>query len=43
MNVEPHSVVALAKKALLASREAALLAEDSKLLETTFDDSNFPE
>ncbi|PHU06502.1 RNA polymerase sigma factor sigF, chloroplastic [Capsicum chinense] len=43
MNVEPHSVVALAKKALLASREAALLAEDSKLLETTFDDSNFPD
>ncbi|KAK4730929.1 hypothetical protein R3W88_023917 [Solanum pinnatisectum] len=38
MNFEPHSVVALARKALLASREAALLAEDSKLL----DDSNFP-
>lgn len=42
MNVEPHSVVALAKKALLASREAALLAEDSKLLGTNFDDSTFP-
>ncbi|XP_015088004.1 RNA polymerase sigma factor sigF, chloroplastic isoform X1 [Solanum pennellii] len=38
MNFEPHSVVALARKALLASKEAALLAEDSKLL----DDSHFP-
>ncbi|XP_016487689.1 RNA polymerase sigma factor sigF, chloroplastic [Nicotiana tabacum] len=42
MNFEPESVVALARKALLASREAALLAEDSKLLETNFDDSIFP-
>ncbi|KAJ8532831.1 hypothetical protein K7X08_015720 [Anisodus acutangulus] len=41
-NFEPHNVVALARKALLASQEAALLAEDSKLLETNFDDSNFP-
>lgn len=42
MNFEPHNVVALARKALLASRKAALLAEDSKLLGTNFDDSNFP-
>lgn len=42
MNFEPKSVVALARKALLASREAALLAEDSKLLGTNFDESNFP-
>ncbi|XP_016467962.2 RNA polymerase sigma factor sigF, chloroplastic isoform X1 [Nicotiana tabacum] len=42
MNFEPHNVVALARKALLASREAALLAEDSKLLGTNFDDSIFP-
>ncbi|CAN4117091.1 unnamed protein product [Withania somnifera] len=42
MNFQPHSVVALARKALLASREAALLAEDSKLLGTNFDDSKFP-
>ncbi|MCD9645092.1 hypothetical protein HAX54_033768 [Datura stramonium] len=43
MNFEPRSVVALARKALLASKEAALLAEDSKLLGTNFDDSNFPD
>ncbi|XP_052172540.1 RNA polymerase sigma factor sigF, chloroplastic [Diospyros lotus] len=30
--IEPHNVVALAKKALSASKQAALLAEDSELL-----------
>lgn len=38
-NVEPKSVVALAENALSASREAALLAEQSKLFGTNFDDS----
>lgn len=42
MNFEPDNVVALARKALLASRKAVLLAEDAKLLGTIFDDSNFP-
>lgn len=36
MNVEPSNVVSLAKKALLASKQAASLAEDLKL---DFDDS----
>lgn len=38
-NVEPKSVVALAKNALSASREAASLAEQSKLFQMNFDDS----
>ncbi|XP_059428161.1 RNA polymerase sigma factor sigF, chloroplastic isoform X2 [Corylus avellana] len=38
MDVEACNVVALAKKALSASKEAALLAEDSELIGTDFDD-----
>ena len=39
MDVEPCNVVAIAKKALSASKEAALLAEDSKYIGVDFDDS----
>ena len=39
MDVEPCNVVAIAKKALSASKEAALLAEDTKLISADFDDS----
>ena len=39
MDVEPCNVVAIAKKALSASKEAALLAEDSILIGADFDDS----
>lgn len=39
MDVEPCKVLALAKKALSASKAAALLADDAKLIETDFDDS----
>ncbi|XP_019187026.1 PREDICTED: RNA polymerase sigma factor sigF, chloroplastic isoform X1 [Ipomoea nil] len=42
INVEPCSVVALAQEALLASREAMSLAEDSKLLQSFFDESPQP-
>nr|GMC98825.1 probable receptor-like protein kinase At5g47070 isoform X2 [Ipomoea batatas] len=42
INVEPCSVVALAQEALLASREAMSLAEDSKLLGSFFDESPQP-
>ncbi|KAL6277666.1 hypothetical protein ACE6H2_021267 [Prunus campanulata] len=39
MDVEPCNVVALAKKALSASREAASLAEDSQSMGADFDES----
>lgn len=39
MDVEPCNVVAIAKKALSASKEAALLAEDSKYIGVDFDES----
>ncbi|KAF5471852.1 hypothetical protein F2P56_008618 [Juglans regia] len=39
MDVEECDIVALAKKALSASQEAALLAEDSKLIGSDFDES----
>ena len=39
MDVELCNVVAIAKKALSASKEAALLAEDSILIGADFDDS----
>lgn len=38
MDVEPFNAVALAKKALSASKEAALLAENPKLHEAEFHD-----
>jgi hypothetical protein len=38
VDVEPCNVVALAKKALSASKEVALLAEDSELIGIDFDD-----
>lgn len=38
MDGEPCNVVALAKKALSASKEAALVAVDSELIGTDFDD-----
>lgn len=39
MDVEPCNVVAIAKKALSASKEAALLAEDAKLIGADLDGS----
>lgn len=39
MDVEECDIVVLAKKALSASQEAALLAEDSKLIGSDFDES----
>ncbi|CAK9182600.1 unnamed protein product [Ilex paraguariensis] len=42
IDVEPHFVLALAQKALSASKEAALLAEDSKLFEASRDESLTP-
>lgn len=39
MGVEPCKVLALAKKALSASKEAAFLAEDSRLIETDLSNS----
>lgn len=40
--VEPQNVVSLAGKAFSASREAALIAESTKLLGVNLDDSHNP-
>lgn len=40
--VEPQNVVSLARKALSASREAALIAESTKLLGVNLEDSHSP-
>ncbi|GMP50378.1 hypothetical protein CsSME_00017017 [Camellia sinensis var. sinensis] len=42
LDIEPHNVVALAKKALSASKKAALLAEDSQLFEADVDECLTP-
>ncbi|KAL7265062.1 hypothetical protein ACSBR1_002921 [Camellia fascicularis] len=42
LDIEPHNVVALAKKALSASKKAALLAEDSQLFEANVDECLTP-
>lgn len=42
MDVKSCDVIALAKKALLASREAASLAEESKLFDANTDEFLFP-
>ncbi|XP_047308555.1 RNA polymerase sigma factor sigF, chloroplastic-like [Impatiens glandulifera] len=42
LDLEPHSVVALAKKALSASKQAAFLCEDLQSYETAIDASSDP-